>query len=194
MPATNTSRSPKAPIAPHQAVVAGTNATATASSASGSKIPSGAARAAGTPNSPTACREPARSASFATPATAKTRASNNLAHRRVASMTKLSFRQSTRSIPAKSVYLKRMCALASSEPGLRRKPHHTPPGRRSGPFSRPYPLNCVEVWSPLKFATSCNTQATAKITHLGGCASSATYEKLNTKCRTVKPYTNGAAR
>jgi hypothetical protein len=121
------------PTAPHQAVVVGTKAAATASSASGSKIPSGAARAAGTPKSTTACRVPARSASFATPATAKTMASNNLAHRMAASMTKLSLRQSTRSSLGESVYLKRRCALPSSGPGLRRTPLHSPPGCRPGP-------------------------------------------------------------
>ena len=100
-----------APTAPHRAVVVGTSAAATASSASGRKTPSGPTRAAGTPKSTIACREPSRSASFATPAAAKTMASNSLAHRRVASIAASSFRRSTRSSPAKPV-----CSDYSTKP------------------------------------------------------------------------------
>lgn len=72
-----TSRSASAPIAPHQAVAVGIRATA--SSVSGKRIPSGVACGTSTPKSMTAPRELARSASLATPATTKTKASSKRA-------------------------------------------------------------------------------------------------------------------
>src|SRR5918994_6072554 len=79
MPATNTERSASAPKAPHQAVDAAKRDAATASSARGSSSPRGTARAEGIPKSTMARREPSRSASLATPATAKTSASSSRA-------------------------------------------------------------------------------------------------------------------
>ena len=67
------------PMAPHQAVDAGTRAPAAASS--GNRTPSGLARAGGNPKSMMACLDPFRSASLDIPATTKTRASNSRAMR-----------------------------------------------------------------------------------------------------------------
>ena len=79
MPATKRSSRASAPSAPHQAEAAGMRAAATASSASGRRVASGVAREEGTPKSATACLLPARSASFAAPATTKTTASSKRA-------------------------------------------------------------------------------------------------------------------
>ncbi len=79
MPATKSSKSPSAPSAPHQAVAAGIRAAATANSHVGNKMLSGGARRAGAPKSIMARSEPTRSASFAVPATAKTKASSKRA-------------------------------------------------------------------------------------------------------------------
>ena len=83
MPTTKMSRRASAPSAPHQTDAVGIKATATASSAKGSKSPSGLARAAGRPKPMIACRDPRRSISLATPATAKTPAKSNRATSRV---------------------------------------------------------------------------------------------------------------
>src|SRR5215208_6746956 len=69
MPTRNTERSASAPRAPHQAVDAGKR---------------GAASDEGRPKSTMACREPSRSVSLATPATAKTRASSKRVTNRAA--------------------------------------------------------------------------------------------------------------
>src|SRR5215217_3652409 len=84
MPTRNTERSASAARAPHQAVDAGKRVAATASSARGRSSPSGAASDEGRPKSTMACREPSRSVSLATPATAKTRASSKRVTNRAA--------------------------------------------------------------------------------------------------------------
>src|SRR5215207_9123408 len=86
IPTTNRSSSTSAPTAPHQAVEAGIRAAATASAASGSKTPSGAAKDAGTPKSTNAFFDPARSASLVTPATMKTETSSTRATSSATSM------------------------------------------------------------------------------------------------------------
>jgi hypothetical protein len=86
IPTTKSSSSTSAPTAPHQAVEVGIRAAATASSASGSKTPSRAAKDAGTPKSTNARFDPARSASLVTPATLKTATSSTRATSSATSM------------------------------------------------------------------------------------------------------------
>jgi hypothetical protein len=69
----------------------GSRAMATASSTNGKRTPRGVANGVGTPKAITACLEPARSASLASPATRKTPESRSLAISIKMSIMSLSF-------------------------------------------------------------------------------------------------------
>src|SRR5438093_5195583 len=75
MAAMNNTSNTSAPLAPHAAQLDRTRATAHASSAAGSSHTSAGAKDFGAPNSVSDLREPAASATFATPATPNTAAS-----------------------------------------------------------------------------------------------------------------------
>ena len=81
IPAENASSSTRAPAAPQRAVDAGTSVMAIASSAGGSTVPLMAAGRCGTPNPTSEARDPRRSSSFPTAATANTAASRSRAAR-----------------------------------------------------------------------------------------------------------------